>query len=70
MSPRYTYAMDGDALGGLKTWGNFLGGVLQVEGTVAENTTARMKGVGQWIWPVAIAVVAIVIGFVVLKKGK
>lgn len=71
MSQLYTYSMDGDALGGLKTWGDFLGGVLKTEQTVAENSTARMQGVGQWVWPVTIGIVVLMLGFVFLrKKGK
>lgn len=70
MSQRYNYSLKGDALAGLDTWGSFLGNVLKVEGTVAENSTARLQGVGQWIWPVTLGLVAIVVAFVWLKKGK
>ena len=51
-------------------WQNTLGRILDVQAIAVENTTAAKAGVAKWIWPVALAAVALIIGVVFLKKGK
>lgn len=70
MDQRYTYDTRGSTAG-LANWRELLSDVLTSQATVAENSTARLRGVGQWIWPVALAVVALGLGYLILrKKGR
>lgn len=69
MSQRYTYDSS-RSTAGLAGWDGFLGRVLDVESTVAENSTARLQGVGQWIWPATIGAVALVAFLILRKKGR
>ena len=56
------------SVAGQSGWDNALSKLLDVELVATENTTASMKGVGQWIWPVALAVVASVALFLFTRR--